>query len=387
MNPIKRLVVSDTLKIFLATTIAAMMLMTLGGGAKEGASRGLPPLLVAQLMPYLVPEMLRFVIPGCLLYAVCSVYGRMAANYEIVALKSLGINPLVVVWPVLILAYGLSLFTFWMYDVCATWSRPNLRRLVASSVDEIAYSYLRANRCFRSRELSIVVKDVRDDELIHPIVTIETGEYQAPITLIAERARLRADVQAGRLRIECENGHLEMAGKGRLSFPGRHIQDVFLKDFNEISEDSLPPAALATGQLPVQVEKEQRYIARLRRMLAGFKHEAADPQRREQRQRELEYHQARLFRLQAETPRRLSNGFGCLCFALVGIPVAFQRRSADTMSIFFLCFLPILLLYYPLLMVGENLARQGILPQFSVWLADAVLVVMGYLLLSRSLQH
>ena len=102
MNGIKRTIVVETVKVFLVTMTVALMLMTLGGGAKEGLRRGLPPGVVVQTMPYILPEMLRFVIPGCLLFAVCSVFGRMAAANELVALKSLGINPLRVVWPVLV---------------------------------------------------------------------------------------------------------------------------------------------------------------------------------------------------------------------------------------------------------------------------------------------
>ncbi len=104
------------------------------------------------------------------------------------------------------------------------------------------------------------------------------------------------------------------------------------------------------------------------------------------RARELQSRQARLFRLQAEIPRRWANGFGCLCFVLVGIPVAMRGRSADTMSVFFLCFMPILLVYYPLLVVGENLARAGVVPEFSVWLANAVLFAAGAVLTWRALR-
>jgi lipopolysaccharide export system permease protein len=101
----------------------------------------------------------------------------------------------------------------------------------------------------------------------------------------------------------------------------------------------------------------------------------------------LAWRRERFHRLLAEPSRRLSNGLGCLCFALVGIPVALLRRSGDVMSVFFLCFLPILLLYYPLLVLGESLARQGHFPQYSVWLADAVLCVIGLGLLHRSMRH
>lgn len=93
MKIIKWYVVGEILKILFVTIGITLLLLTLGGGAKEGIRRGLPPHLVVQTVPYIVPEMLRFIIPGCLLFAVCSVFGRMTASNEIVAMKSLGINP------------------------------------------------------------------------------------------------------------------------------------------------------------------------------------------------------------------------------------------------------------------------------------------------------
>jgi lipopolysaccharide export system permease protein len=385
MNVIKRSVVADTLKVFLITTIAALLLMTLGGGAKEGVSRGLPPHIVLQIMPYIVPEMLRFVIPGCLLFAVCSVFGRMSASNEIVALKSLGISPLRVVWPVLILAYGLSLFTFWLYDACAVWARPNMRRLVAESIDEIAYGFLRSNRSFRGQGLSIVVKDVDRDRLLQPIVTIDAGKGSPPITLTAQQAQLKSDPKNGTLRIECRSGELQMAGRANLSFPDRFVHTIALRDFEDPCENSLAPAYLGLHSISEQITREESLLKQLSAELATG--ETSSDETTEEIESQLKQRQARLWRLQAEPHRRLSNGFGCLCFALVGVPIAMGRRSSDTMSIFFVCFLPILLVYYPLLMTGENIARDGVFPRISIWLADIVLAVVGVGLLYRSMRR
>ena len=43
--------------------------------------------------------------------------------------------------------------------------------------------------------------------------------------------------------------------------------------------------------------------------------------------------------------------------------------------------------FYPLLVIGENLAREGVFPQFSVWLADAVLFFSGTVLLLRRMRR
>ena len=59
-------------------------------------------------LPFLLPYAVRTSLQGALLFAVCSVYGRMAATNEIVAIKSMGISPMQVAWPAL-LALGIPM--------------------------------------------------------------------------------------------------------------------------------------------------------------------------------------------------------------------------------------------------------------------------------------
>lgn len=386
MKTIKRHVVCEILKIFFVAITITILLMTLGGGAKEGIRQGLPPGIVLQTMPYIVPEMLRFTIPGCLLLAVCSVFGRMTASNEIVAIKSLGINPMRVVWPVLVIAYLLSIATFAVYDVCALWARPNLRRLVEDSVDEIAIGYLKANGAFTTRGLSIVVKGVDGDRLLQPVINIAGRGKTPPITLTAREARLHSDESLGTLRFECRDGQVEAPGKASVRFPDRFVHDVVLRQPKVNPEDRTSPAGLGSRIIPMQIAREKARVSKLEQQLSAQLPSEETTVAADLR-KDLDRRRARLFRLQAEIPRRFSNGFGCLCFALVGIPVAMRGRSSDTMSVFFLCFLPILLVYYPLLVTGENIARGGFHPELSVWLADAVLLVIGAVLLWRTMRR
>jgi lipopolysaccharide export system permease protein len=97
--------------------------------------------------------------------------------------------------------------------------------------------------------------------------------------------------------------------------------------------------------------------------------------------------QNKIFRLRTEPYRRWANGFSCLFFALIGAPVAMLRRHADVLTNFFSCFLPILVVYYPLLMFGEDLSTSGKLPPISFWMANMVLVVPAVALLRRTIRH
>ena len=94
-----------------------------------------------------------------------------------------------------------------------------------------------------------------------------------------------------------------------------------------------------------------------------------------------------LSRMQAEQPRRWANGFSCLAFTLVGAGVAIRRKHSDVLTSFFMCFLPILLAYYPLLMFSLDRAKAGSFPPISVWLANVFFALWGLWLLRRVLRY
>ena len=91
------------------------------------------------------------------------------------------------------------------------------------------------------------------------------------------------------------------------------------------------------------------------------------------REKEIENAKTRLYRLHTEPWRRWANGFSCLCFVLVGIPVSIRMRFSEFIASFFICFLPILLVYYPLLAVSVDKAKDGLFPPQAVWLGNIVL--------------
>jgi len=79
--------------------------------------------------------------------------------------------------------------------------------------------------------------------------------------------------------------------------------------------------------------------------------------------------------------RRWANGFSCLCFVLVGAPMAIRMRNADFLTSFFLCFLPILLVYYPVFMLGVSRVKSGSLPPPAVWMGNVLVALWGLWLL------
>ncbi len=85
-----------------------------------------------------------------------------------------------------------------------------------------------------------------------------------------------------------------------------------------------------------------------------------------------------------ESHRRFALPTACMVLALVGIPLGLSAKRGGKSSGFVLTIL-LVFLYYSISLIGVSLARQGRLsPAAGVWLADAVFLIGGALLLWRS---
>src|SRR5262249_50087842 len=60
--------------------------------------------------------------------------------------------------------------------------------------------------------------------------------------------------------------------------------------------------------------------------------------------------------MQAELQMRPALSLGCLFFVLVGCPVGIWFSRSDYLSSFITCFLPIVFVYYPLMLCGTGIA-------------------------------
>ena len=84
------------------------------GVVREAYSQGLGLKQILLLIPYILPDSLRFAVPGTILFATCSVYGRMASTNEVVAIKAQGISPWAIIWPTFVFAFLLSVVAVWL---------------------------------------------------------------------------------------------------------------------------------------------------------------------------------------------------------------------------------------------------------------------------------
>ena len=91
-----RYIFRELLKIFLLTTLALTLIMSLGSIFRPVQEYGIGPRQVLHLLSYFIPITLTFVLPIAALFATTLVYGRFSSDNEFDACRASGVSVVVV---------------------------------------------------------------------------------------------------------------------------------------------------------------------------------------------------------------------------------------------------------------------------------------------------
>ncbi len=390
MRILTRYILLEMLTVFLITTgsLTVFIFLTLIGKAAVDNGLGVGPIM--RLLPYMLPQAMQFSVPGALLLATTVVYGRVSSSNEIVAVKSLGISPMVMLWPTLIMAFVVSFGAVALNDIAVSWGTDGVKRVVVESFEEIAYGRLRIDKRFGADSFTVNVKEVRGKKLIGPVFTFKSGSGETSV-VHADAAEINVDPDLGSFNIKLFNANGGMKG-WEITHPGEFVQSFPLSQLlgdganptRKPSETPLHAIELAKVAQHKQVDwiKHEMAAATSMALLLGRFDELAQDQWKV-RENSLTWSSRELNKLNVEPYRRWANGFSCLGFALIGAPMAVRRRHGEFWGSFFACFLPILLVYYPMLVGCVEQAKEGSIPPQAVWLGNFVLAAWGVWLLRR----
>jgi lipopolysaccharide export system permease protein len=390
MRILTRYILIELLTAFTVILSSMTVFIFLGLVGKEAVENGLTLGPIVRMLPYMLPEAMQFAVPGALLLATTSVYGRVSSSNEIVAVKSLGITPMVMIWPIIILSCLVSLGAVVLNDLAVSWGRGGVERVILESLEEIAYAKLRSAHSFSTDRITVHVKRLEGKKLIRPTIQISSGDGRPPSLITAASAELRADPAAGTVSIKLTDADGNFSGWA-ISHPGEFERSFSMEEFTGINRGSRHPTSYALSELSTAKSVQADYIARLHgemaadagsALLFGRMGELSQPQWLPRLQEVIDAERTR-HRLFTEPYRRWAGGFSCLGFALIGAPMAIRRRHGEFWGSFFACFLPILLVYYPMLVGCLDRAKNGVLPPSAVWLGNVVLAAWGIWLLRR----
>lgn len=379
-----------TLLVALATLTSLFVLMGIGTEAVR-MNLGIRP--IARLLPFLIPQALAFSIPGTALLAACVVYGRMSSANEIVAIKSMGIDPKAILRPIWGLGFVLSVLGVWINDLAYSWGAQGIQRVVIQSVEEIVYGNLNTRKSYSKEGFSIVVRDVEDRTMIAPVIMFSSGPRLMTIT--AEKARLQSNFDNETLELILNNSVIEFDDGSISTNPGVVVHQIPLAKASTRDDRTGSPTQTPLAKIGPEMDKQRRDIKRLEQeaatetaialMTGDYREFQSNAWRT--KQIAISMGKSRLVKLGVEPWRRWASGFACLAFVCIGAPLAIYLRHADFMSTFFICFAPILACYFPLFMAAIDMAKGGKIHPSAIFLGNAICLLVGWFYTKRVEQN
>lgn len=392
-----RTIFLELVRIFLLALFALTGLLLMAGIVAEASQRGLPPSQVFSVIPLLIPNTLPYTIPATTLFATCIVYGRLSADNEVLALKAAGVNMLHIVWPAVLLGLIASGTTFGMYVDTIPSTHHELRTRFLEDVEEFLYSILKREGCIRHSKINyeIHVKRVEGRKLIDAQFMRRDPKGKGfDIIARAREAELLVDKQRNEIRIHMkhcyinsENGRDEAYTRDR--FWPMELPDELRKPVKGTARE-MTWWELFDHRERLEQEKH-KFGADMTAHLAAIQQGSA-PNHYQEHVRQLQfYHKVRndqIRSIDTEFQMRPALSLGCLCFVLVGCPVGIWFSRSDYLSAFITCFLPIVLIYYPLLLCGINLSKLGrVDPWVALWAANILMAFIALILFRRLMRN
>ena len=392
MFPVKftRYILWDVLKMFVISLVAMTFVISLVFVGQQLIGADLSYLAVAKLMPYIFLIALQFSVPATILFSVCCVYGRISADNEIIALKSAGISPMCVFRPVVVLGVLISVPSVWLNDLAVSWAKPAMQLVILRSFEEIIYRGLSSKKAYNSEKgFAIHVQEVKDRWLIKPNIWMQSDNQLRTIT--AERAKISIDPIDDKMIIELIDAFVTRDGHEQIRWPDSLIIEMPLDLAAKSGTNSTSPSQYSISQIPRELSRQnglndrrrEKLATRYSIALASGRYVSLNDATSQTLGAEVAETEKKLSRLKTEPMRRWALGFSCLAFVWIGVPMAILISSADYWWTFGVCFIPILLIYYPIFGLSLEFSKDGTWPASSLWLGNVTLALIGTWLMRK----
>ncbi len=399
MGILQRYVIGEVTRSFGLALLTMTAIFVLFMVAAQARDIGLSPSDIMHLVPYVIPSTLPYTIPVSLLFAATVVYGRLAGDNEIIAIKTAGLSVWMVLVPILILAGALSL---WLLYVSGGWiprCTHNAKLVLFKDTEDMFYKLLAKEREFNHPKWPFLIKvrDVQGDKMIDATFKHKvkgSNEYDAVIQ--AREATLHFDVEAKVVRVFLKHSEIQHFARDA---------DVVLINNDTLVIPIPPDSQMRTDQkiqefsnaeLMVELAKNHKLIENVRKYEAikdGFafasgRLDAINWGDVNSAFRDQSDWIRRCNEFETEWQLRISMAVGSLLFVFLGGPVGILFAKRDFLSAFMTCFLPIIGLYYPLMLVGTNLSKEGLLaPLYSLWIGNVLLAILAGFVLPSVVKH
>jgi len=361
----------------------------------------------------------------------------MSADNEVLVLRAAGVNIYHLLWPAVILGLGTTAATGALYYDTIPRSQRLLQAQLLNDAEDIVYGILKREGGLKQANLDFVlyVRDVQGRDLIDVVVKKRRQDRTGfEMVARAQTARLRvrdvrsdsfspSDPDGGepkplsaseRFRQKHSSGSGGVSSKELVVYMDKCFVDSLKGDaaaeFHGQEYATPLPATIfgkPTGDRPSSQTWRELFanLAENRQELAEMDAEIRDIEARggpatpsaagktiaemayELRTGPAKFTRQLIWKTETEIQMRPALAVGCLAFVLIGCPVGIWASRSDYLSVFIICFLPTMFLYYPILLASLNLAKDGKVPPWSAWAANVVAFLVAAVLIKRLMKR
>lgn len=364
------------------TTLTAIFVLIMV--MAEASKVGLSPVDILRLIPVAIPGTLPYSIPVSLLFAVTVVFGRIAADNEVIAIKTAGLSAWTVLWPAISLGTVLSAVLLYVSAGWIPYANHQVKLVIFKNMEDMFYKILKKERVIDNRgwPFLITIRDVEGQTLIDPIFKhrVSKERFDTFDSVIgARKAVIKFKSEENKALVYLDGA--EVLQPGNVLLINNNVLPIDLP--KDRSLDDKKSQEMTNAELIAEKAKYQDRLDTVPKRLAietalsfgsgrlnrvnwgGIQHSIA----------ECQYWKRRVDEFETEKQLRFSLSFGSLFFVLLGAPIGIRFARRDFLSAFITCFIPIILAYYPLMLLGVNLGREGVYdPVMVLWVPNLVLV-------------
>jgi LPS export ABC transporter permease LptG/LPS export ABC transporter permease LptF len=317
----------------------------------------------------LLPSILAVTIPMAFLLGVLLAFGRLASDSEIVALRAVGVGPVRLLAPVMMLAAAMTALTFYVNAVALPRANQAHRELVFSLVVSKARTDVKPrtfNLDLLPNQMVLYVQDIEPETGVWKNLLIhDPRDLREPKLILARTGRLVVDRERQVVRIELGPGNQhsffpsDPREYNRTAF-GSMGWDLPVEEFFPDRKKLL----LSKGDREMTLPELGAKISDLRALGQG---------RKEWGRFAVEWH------------KKFALPGACLVFGLLGLALSLGSKK-EARSAAFALSIAVIFVYYVLIRLGEQAGDTGMMtPWLSMWGANVVLgaVAVGLLWLNH----
>ncbi len=326
---------------------------------------------VLNFMAFVLPFSLTFTIPWGLLTAVLLVFGRLSADNELVALRSLGVSVARLCIPIFAFTALMCAICLWINIQIAPEAQARMKRTLSQIAKDNPLALFGEDQIITAFPDKRIYIGDRDGRTLNNVQVIQQGDGNntAMEIIVAQEGKLIVDEETNNIELELEDAN------------------VFKRDPEDPNDErKITRGSSETWYFPVPMEKfYQENETRLglsdmtiNELSVELKERKADEKAGEIDE-DFEGAMPVLFEIQ----KRYSFSVAGFALALLGVPLAITAHRKET-SIGFLISMGIAFSYFVLLIFVETFKNDvSALPHLLIWLPNFLFIGLGLYLFWR----